>query len=106
MTSYEAQLYRAVVGSHVPTIPHVADSRHLPATSRQFLRDTLMVAPVARPSKELGREYPEASKAIRLHTRRILGGSDPASVVPQLKLELDERLRLAQSARGSAASPP
>jgi trehalose/maltose transport system substrate-binding protein len=89
LTSPEVQTWRAVVGSFVPTISSVADNPEV-LKVMPFLKAMADVERVARPSRQTGEQYNQASTAVFQGVSQILGGADAAQVLPQLEQRLQK----------------
>jgi trehalose/maltose transport system substrate-binding protein len=91
LASPEYQLFRAVVGSYVPTIDSVANN---PAVQQNqpYLSKVGGVTRVARPSAETGENYNQVSTAFFQGVNNIENGQDPASVLPTVQNQIQRLL--------------
>jgi trehalose/maltose transport system substrate-binding protein len=92
LTSPEVQTWRATVGSFVPTIPSVAEHADV-LKVMPFLKTAADVERVARPSRQTGERYNEASTAFYQGVNQILNGQDAAQVLPQTQQQLARLIR-------------
>jgi trehalose/maltose transport system substrate-binding protein len=91
MTSPEAQTWRAIVGSYVPTIERLQESPQV-VKALPFLRPMRDVEIVARPSAPLGIAYNEGSTAFFQGVNLILNGREPSATLPQVEQRIDRAL--------------
>ncbi len=91
LTSPAVQTWRAVVGSYIPTIPSAAGKPEVIA-AMPFLEKLTDVQRIARPSRDLGKRYNEASRVIFEGVSQILNGQDAAQVVPQIAQRLQQTI--------------
>jgi trehalose/maltose transport system substrate-binding protein len=92
MASPEVQIWRAQVGSYVPTIPDIADDEAV-LEALPFLGKFSDVTRVTRPSDEAAARYNEASTAFFQGTYEVLQGQDAADVLPNVEQRLQRLLR-------------
>jgi len=99
LTSPEVATWRAAVGSFVPTISSVADNpdvfgERCPCLKvMPFLKTAAGVERVARPSRQTGEKYNEASTAFFQGVNQILNGQDAAQVLPQTQQRIERLVR-------------
>jgi len=92
LSSPEVETWRAVVGSFVPTISSVADNPDV-LKVMPFLKTAAGVERVARPSRQTGEKYNEASTAFFQGVNQILNGQDAAQVLPQTQQRIERLVR-------------
>jgi trehalose/maltose transport system substrate-binding protein len=92
LTSPEAQKFRAVVGSFIPTIHSVQDDTEV-LKAMPFLANVKDTTLVARPSGETGARYNEASIAFFQGASQVLQGKEPKEVLGQMEQRLQRVLR-------------
>jgi trehalose/maltose transport system substrate-binding protein len=88
LTSPEAQKFRAIVGSIIPTIPAVQADPEV-QKALPFLAKLKDVTLVARPSNVTGTRYNEASIAFFQGASQVLQGKDAKEIVPQVTQRLE-----------------
>jgi trehalose/maltose transport system substrate-binding protein len=89
--SQEVQLWRAIAGSFVPTIPTVASDPQVLAV-QPYLTHTANVDRVGRPTAAFGDNYNQASTAYFQGVAMILAGADAAQVLPDVQSKLQRLL--------------
>ena len=92
LTSPEAQKFRALQGSFIPTITSVQQDADVVKTL-PFLAKTKDITLVPRPSSAAGARYNEVSIAFFQGASQVLQGQDPAKVLPHVEQRMDRALR-------------
>lgn len=92
LTSPEAQKFRALVGSFLPTVRSVQEDPEV-VKALPFLAGMKDATLVARPSNSTGARYNEASIAFFQGVSQILQGQDPKGVIGQTEQRLQRVLR-------------
>jgi len=91
VTGPDFQKWHAIAGSFVPTIQAVADDAQVVAVM-PYLKTTVDVDRVGRPSGIFGENYNQASTAFFQGVSQILGGQDASQVLPDLQSKLQRLL--------------
>jgi trehalose/maltose transport system substrate-binding protein len=88
LTSAEVQKWRAIEGGYVPTIRSVSEDPQVIA-ALPFLERLQGVVRMARPSRETGTRYNEASAILFQGVNRILRGASPPETLAAMSIELE-----------------
>ncbi|NJN68462.1 MAG: ABC transporter substrate-binding protein [Chloroflexaceae bacterium] len=88
LTSAEVQKWRAIEGGYVPTIRSVSEDPQVIA-ALPFLERLQGVVRIARPSRETGTQYNEASAVIFQGTNSILRGAEPSQTLATMSADLE-----------------
>ncbi len=91
MTSPEVQIWRAVVGSYVPTIASVSTNEQV-IQAMPFLEKFTDVERITRPSARAGANYNEVSSVFFQGVNQILLGQDASQVIPQILQRMERGL--------------
>jgi trehalose/maltose transport system substrate-binding protein len=89
LTSPDVQLYRALVGGFVPTMPEVT-SRPEVIKAEPFLTNLLDVQRVARPSRQTADRYDRASSLVFQTVNQVLNGTPAEQLLPSLQQQLEQ----------------
>jgi len=82
------QKWRAIEGSYVPTIRSVSQDPQVIA-ALPFLESLQEVVRIARPSRETGVAYNEASEQVFQGVNDILRGADTSDTLAEVKRNLE-----------------
>jgi trehalose/maltose transport system substrate-binding protein len=88
LTSPDVQKWRAIEGSYVPTIRSVSEDPEVIA-ALPFLESLQEVVRIARPSRETGAAYNEASQQVFQGVNDILRGADTSDTLAEVKQNLE-----------------
>lgn len=88
LTSPEVQTWRAIEGSYVPTIRSVSEDPEVIA-ALPFLENLQPVVRIARPSRETGAKYNQASEIIFNGTNDILRGANVPDTLTKMSTGLE-----------------
>ncbi len=88
LTSPDVQTWRAIEGAYVPTIRSVSEDPEVIA-ALPFLQNLQSVVRIARPSRETGANYNQASEIIFNGTNDILRGADVQDTLTQMSTGLE-----------------
>lgn len=92
LASPEAQKFRAVVGSFIPTIPAIQQDPDV-VKAMPFLAGVKDAGLVARPSNAAGARYNEVSIAFFQAVSQALQGKDPKEVLGQAEQRMQRAMR-------------